>query len=188
MDRHDNWYKTGTDHTKVKPAECDSTGTEETNDSNLLGMGTPIECSCDQCQTMCKYTPCSPTPKDVQVLIKNGHANRLAITRFEIEDPTTDSGWRTVKAIMPAIEGCHSGYNPLSGPCNFFKDGRCEIHTIKPTGGKLARHEWKQNGKNQEIHDKILKMWDSTIGELMVLWFEMEKQNEFRSKDHSCTA
>lgn len=117
------------------------------------------ECSCDICKNMCKTRPCWGTPKDIKILIENGHSDRLMLDWWETENDN-------IYILAPAIIGHESQFAPFNptGKCTFYKKGKCEIHNIKPIEGKTAIHDPTKHG----MHELISKTWDSKEGRKLV--------------------
>lgn len=89
----------------------------------------PSECSCERCQEMCTNTPCLGTPEDIFRLVCEGYLDRLAVT---IWGAATHIGIPPIPMIQIRSEPC--------GACPLLEAGRCTVHAIKPTEGRLAFH------------------------------------------------
>ncbi len=90
--------------------------------------GTQVsECDCPLCQSMCKKAPCIGTPSDIKRLIDNGYIHYLGVTTWSAG---THIGIDTFLSVQ-IVKDDHGG-------CPLFKNGKCTIHDIKPTDGKLA--------------------------------------------------
>ena len=91
----------------------------------------PTECTCDQCQSMCKKCPCIGTPHDIKRLIDAGHIDKLALTTWGAGIP---AGIAPITMIQLSTKADRS--------CGMFKDGRCSLHDVglKPLEGRLALH------------------------------------------------
>lgn len=91
-------------------------------------------CSCNDCQGMCRSTPCIGTPEDILRIINAGHIHKLELTKW---------GAGTIICGMPIILMV-TPRQLDNGQCSFFTpDGLCELHEagLKPTEGKLAHHD-----------------------------------------------
>lgn len=90
----------------------------------------PSQCSCPRCQEMCQITPCLGTPQDIAKLFDAGYAEHLCHTLW--------CGGLTIG--VPEIEMVQLRAVPGGGACPLFAAGRCTVHAIKPTSGRLAYH------------------------------------------------
>jgi hypothetical protein len=118
------------------------------------------ECTCDKCNGFCTYRTCWGTPDDIKKIIDAGYADRLMLDwwqGYELE----------ILVIVPALEGCEGSVAPFDprGRCTFFKDERCEIHSIKPIEGKISHHS---GTSDYNIHEKIVELWDTYEGRSVV--------------------
>lgn len=121
------------------------------------------ECSCEECQDMCRQRVCWPTPEEARKLMEK-FGTRLGLDYWEDDSP--------IFIVCPAImghEGEKFGWWP-AGQCTFLRNGLCEVHTIKPSEGAISIHD----KKFPELHAKIARLWDSDVGRAVV--------EEFRSK------
>lgn len=129
------------------------------------------ECSCINCQNMCRIHPCTTTPNDVERLIEAGYIERLSLDYFDLEEPEPYlpcmNRWRTVKAVLPGVKGREFvERNPSQGECTFLTaNGLCELHDIKlkPTMGRIA-HCGLAMGDFQEQHTLVVLQWDTVEG------------------------
>lgn len=85
------------------------------------------ECDCPLCQSMCLNAPCIGTPADIVTLINHGYIHELELTF-----------WDAGKQIGIEPYGCIQIRRNEDGSCPLFKKGKCTVHEIKPTDGKLA--------------------------------------------------
>lgn len=102
------------------------------NSAQLIASMTPArphDCACQTCQKLCEHTPCLGTPQDIARLILDGFAPVLAKTLW----------LAGARFGLPAISMVQIAARP-SGACPLLNSGKCTIHPIKPTGGKLATH------------------------------------------------
>lgn len=106
--------------------------TEQQTIETLTGAS-QHSCTCQECQKMCKRSPCIGTPDDIRRLINNGYIHKLVLTC-----------WVAGLALgVPAINMVQMEYDEHG--CVLFKNGLCSIHDtgLKPTEGKLASHNAK---------------------------------------------
>lgn len=115
---------------------------------NLLIKNNKSECSCDRCVSMCKTTPCIPTPSDVAMLIKKGYKRYLTPAVLGAPEVIKITG-RPISIIMPR-------FNKNTG-CVFLENNRCVLHNLglKPSEGKIAHH----NGTDSECFKLIIMSW-----------------------------
>lgn len=102
------------------------------NDAELIAEITPAkpsQCDCLDCQHLCTVTPCIGTPEDIARLLTQGLRPLLVRTLWLAGLPIG----------IPGIEMVQINARPC-GACPLLADGRCIIHPIKPTGGRLASH------------------------------------------------
>jgi Fe-S-cluster containining protein len=85
------------------------------------------ECDCGICQSMCRQAPCIGTPADIVQLINNGYIHQLETCGYSAGNVI---GIETFFSVQIKTD--------TRGGCPLFKDGKCTIHNIKPTDGKLA--------------------------------------------------
>lgn len=108
------------------------------------------ECDCDKCRMMCK-APCCGTVEEMQRLIDHGYGDRLML----------DTWGGQPDMLKPALKGYEGQNAPwdvssLEG-CTFWKDGKCELHTLKlkPLGGRIATHD-----REKSIYEKFTDFMD----------------------------
>lgn len=120
------------------------------------------DCSCEKCQGMCSLSrPCWGTPTDVKKLIENGFANRLMLDYYEGELDKKKIPYTEI--LSPALVGSEGKRAPFwpVGRCTFYTvDGKCEIHDIKPTEGRVVNHEKRYDG----LHESLAKSWGKRDG------------------------
>ncbi len=134
---------------------------------------------------MCVDHPCSGTPDDIERLMALGLTHKLALDRFEIEEPDPylpwQKRWRTIRVVIPAIVGHEFDINPRFGKCVFHNEqGLCDIHADKPIGGKLASC-CRGAGLASKAHDEIIALWDSSKGKSIVKRFMDELRKSLES-------
>jgi hypothetical protein len=103
------------------------------SDAALIASITPAqpsECDCPECQKLCTVTPCLATPEDIARLLMQGLRAPLLVRTLWLAG---------VPIGIPGIEMVQINARPCGG-CPLLADGRCIIHPIKPTGGRLANH------------------------------------------------
>lgn len=118
------------------------------------------ECSCNclVCKSMCKNTPCLPTPGEAVTLIKSGYKAQLA--------PTT---------VIDRFSGLvNNVLAPILTPqgCSFLdQTGNCILHTkgLKPLEGRLAHHSIPNNG----LQMYVARKWNTAKAQSLVLLFEI---------------
>lgn len=89
------------------------------------------ECQCDYCKERCKKSPCIGTPEDILRLIEAGYKGKLTIT-LNFAGFSAGIADNAVIMVIPKYE---------ENGCVFLKDGKCEVHSIKPTEGKYTYHK-----------------------------------------------
>lgn len=120
----------------------------------------PSTCDCPDCQSMCRNAPCIGTPADIVNLINAGHVHQLELTMFN--------------ALV------HIGLEPFPsfqirhelGGCPLFIDGKCSVHHIKPTDGKLASCKIED-----QFYDKSKPTYYHLIAEA---WNKPENENRMK--------
>lgn len=107
---------------------------------------------------MCK-TPCLGTPADIEKLIEEGFADRLATTIWAV-GILYGTHKEPVRMIQPIQED--------NGYCTFYKDGLCSLHDLglKPTEGALAHCSQKGSiTRIEDLHEtplyKVVKEWEN---------------------------
>lgn len=111
------------------------------------------ECDCHLCQQMCSRAPCIGTPQDIVTLINNGYIHELEQTAYSAGNAI---GIETFISVQIKYADDHGG-------CPLFKNGKCSIHHIKPTDGKLASckaSNYYDRSKPSYLH-LIAKAWES---------------------------
>lgn len=110
------------------------------------------ECDCALCQTMCKRAPCIGTPQDIVTLINNGYIHELEQTAYSAGNAI---GIETFISIQIKEDHDHGG-------CPLLKNGKCSIHHIKPTDGKLASCKDLHYDRSRPSYlHLIAKAWES---------------------------
>lgn len=112
-----------------------------------------VECSCQECQNMCKRAVCLGTPEDMLKICEAGYQDKIDIIEFA-------SGWAHGFPHRPITMLALKKIK--DGPCIMFKDGLCLLHDrgLKPLEGKLA--DCKKEPVYFQDSDvwKIAKEWE----------------------------
>lgn len=131
----------------------------------------PTECDCERCSLMC-MAPCCGTPEDMMTLMDKGYGSRLMLDDW----PDYNGNPNLIKPAMKGSEGCKAPWETRTAEgCTFWKDGKCELHSIglKPTQGKLALH-----GQNEDetyyIADIIRASWKTDEAKACIDRFNKE--------------
>jgi hypothetical protein len=136
-------------------------------------------CKCPECQQMCAYRTCWPTPEEADKLLDLGYANQMWLDYWIREDIIEDlSDYEydcSIYIIAPAGKGYGGRYapsNPAGKPCVLQdENGLCTIHDIcKPMEGRLAT--CKTNEIVPNLHEKVAMLWDSDLGRKVVKKWE----------------
>lgn len=92
----------------------------------------PSQCSCNECQKMCKHTPCVGTPLDMHA-IKKAHPEYVDKLSITLNLAALNLGLPPIAMIAPT-------FDEKKGCCAFFEEGKCILHEegLKPLEGKLA--------------------------------------------------
>jgi hypothetical protein len=94
----------------------------------------PVSCACQECEAMCRRTPCLGTPSDILRIINNGYGLELAATMWL-------SG--IYYNLPPGTMVQFKGASKFDGACIMLdKHNRCQLHHtgLKPTEGQLVSH------------------------------------------------
>lgn len=133
------------------------------------------ECQCSLCRGMCQNRPCWGTPFEIEKIIDAGFGPRLYLDWWA-------GGFDSNKDLympQPAMVGREGDYAPDSwypqGQCTFLtSEGLCEIHSLKPVEGVVARHDNIQEVGKAELHKLTAQCWDSEKGrEVLARWKEL---------------
>jgi Fe-S-cluster containining protein len=137
-----------------------------------------IECSCDRCQAACTVKPGWFKPGEIAPVAKF-----LNLTEQELFDRYLGVDWweagycggRAVEndifLLAPAITSMSPGSEYPGDPhgtCVFLKDGRCEIHEVKPYECKKYFH----GSKHEEINftrSEIVRLWETEQAKIIEL-------------------
>lgn len=115
----------------------------------LLLTREPSSCSCEVCTSLCKHSPCFPTPWEAKNIIDAGHKDLLYPSLFF--DITTSKQYI---AVAPKFE---------NGACAFLDENdSCTLHAagLKPLEGRLATHDRGDEG----MRAAICTSWISKAG------------------------
>lgn len=135
---------------------------KETN-SNLGTLFNNIpSCNCDICQSACKEKPGWFLPEQIEVLKQyfkvNDIRELLNTGKFAIDwwEETDD-----ILVLAPNIKNNGNIQYPSDprGECVFFKDGKCEIHSIRPIECEALHHDQDKYSSNG-LHEKVAKEWE----------------------------
>jgi len=120
-----------------------------------------IDCSCPKCQSACSYCPGWFLPGQVEKV-----AEHLNMTLKELFDKYLGVNWWEgevpIFVLAPATTKMSAGSEYPGDPrgkCIFYKDGKCEIHPVKPYECRKAIHGDTQEVV-QERHRFISKKWN----------------------------
>lgn len=107
------------------------------------------QCSCKDCQAMCHWIPCLPTPKEAKKLQQAGFASSLT-------EVFRERGPDSIRIIAPKTKSGGNGW----GTCVFLKNGLCELHSLglKPLEGRTA--SCKGNFAQDAVFNYILDLWE----------------------------
>jgi hypothetical protein len=103
----------------------------------MLGRKAAV-CSCDGCRSMCKNSPCLPTPEEALRIMDAGYVKEMVLTTVMVPGETINSevGY---ECIMP--EAVKDTSSPTNERCVFL-DHRdlCVLHDkgLKPVEGRFA--------------------------------------------------
>jgi len=122
------------------------------------------QCSCKKCQAACTDSPGWFAPGEVQQV-----ASFLGLSEKELyEKYLRISYWNSDHAIAqdvfvpsPAVVGNAGAMIPRipNGACVFFKEGRCEIHAVKPCECKQYMHTDTESNVFYERRKHIALQW-----------------------------
>jgi len=120
-------------------------------------------CSCDDCKKACSHKPGWFLPGEIEKV-----ADYLNIDLRELFDTKLGVDWWVrfpddIYVVAPAtIEmtpGSEYPGNPR-GQCQFYKDGLCSIHPVKPYECKEYHHE-DTHGEVKSRHEFVSETWES---------------------------
>lgn len=138
--------------------------------------GTQVtQCDCQLCQSMCLRAPCIGTPEDIVRLINNGYIHQLETTAWGAGERI---GIETFLSVQIKLD--------THGGCPLFKNGKCSIHEIKPTDGKLANCK-DVNFKKGEITylHLIAEEWNKVYNNKKMKWI-INSLYKYQSTQTSC--
>lgn len=149
----------------------------------------PVECpECHAGQTMCG-TPCWGTPEDILRIIDGVGADKLMLVVF------LTMRFELVEILVPAnpgFEGRYAERDPAhvekrrSG-CAFQErtSGKCTVHAIKPTEGRLACCKRTADDlRPLELREFIATAWSSESGRaLLDRWKRIQLKESILDKD-----
>jgi Fe-S-cluster containining protein len=105
-----------------------------------------MDCQCQTCQNACKYKPGWFRPGEVEKVADflQISLNRLFKEKLAVDFLyRSDDGNSPVFVLSPATTSGDPGkefpFDPR-GQCVFYKDGKCEIHPVKPHDCRAYDH------------------------------------------------
>lgn len=117
--------------------------------------GTKESCTCEECQRACRNKPGWMSPERfIQIVEYLRMTKEEAFEKYfavdwwesfyEEKDSIND---RRGYLIVPAIHGSEGSYYPFNpnGECVFFRNGRCDIHPVKPEECAHMIHGFKES-------------------------------------------
>jgi Fe-S-cluster containining protein len=133
-----------------------------------MAEGTRESCTCHVCRAACSEQPGWFLPGEAEKV-----ADYLKLSLQELFDSRLGVDWRDlyepIFVLAPALVDEEPGEeypgNP-KGRCVFFKDGRCEIHEVKP----YECREYLHYDEVRERHEETARAWlehQSQIRELL---------------------
>ncbi|HYM03785.1 MAG TPA: hypothetical protein VET85_12620 [Stellaceae bacterium] len=124
-----------------------------------------MDCTCDRCQKFCRTKPgwfapaqIAPLAAALGLTVEGLFRRYLTIDTVLVGDGDEPSA---IYVLAPAM--AESGAGELADPtakgtCVWFKDGRCAIHTVKPTECALQDHTTTPQVSNLR-RAAIAKQW-----------------------------
>lgn len=126
---------------------------------------TAMDCACDQCQGLCRNKPGWFTPQQIEAVARQQNMTVAALfeTHLTIDTALVREADRmtAIYVLAPAIRGKRPGAisDPAArGECTWLKDGRCEIHSVKPAECRTTDHTMSPHDSNM-LRAAILKQW-----------------------------
>src|SRR5579864_2021391 len=124
-----------------------------------------MECSCSRCQNLCSNKPGWFTPQQIAPLARKLELSIADLfERYLTIDAVLTSGpngLAGVYVLAPANSGTKPGAisDPTThGTCIWYKDGKCEIHELKPTECAAIDHSTSP-AEGDLLRASILKQW-----------------------------
>lgn len=124
-----------------------------------------MDCSCDMCQGLCRNKPGWFLPQQIEAVARRQNTTVAALFKSHLTIDSVlvrDNGKPTsIYVLAPAIKGRQAGAvsDPAArGECVWLRDGRCEIHDIKPVECRETDHAMAPQDSNM-LRAAILKQW-----------------------------
>ncbi len=118
-------------------------------------------CDCQSCQSMCAHTPCWPSPREAERLIREGYAGSLMLSEGD-----AGGGFAVVSPAIAGHEGRAAPAVP-KGACVFFTaERRCALHDLglKPIEGRLAMCAGASRPAPDDLHHRVAMLWKTKRG------------------------
>jgi Fe-S-cluster containining protein len=120
-----------------------------------------IECECSSCKNACKLKPGWFVPGEaekvadyLQISLKKLFKTKLAVDFY--------SKGKEVFVLSPVVVDNNPGkefpFDPR-GQCVFYKDGKCEIHPVKPHECREWDHKMSDIS-SKKLHENVSKSWE----------------------------
>ena len=123
------------------------------------------ECSCNVCKNACNYSPGWFKPEQIPIILKHFKVKTirdlLGKDRFAINWWVGDH--ENILVLAPNIVGNSDIEYPADprGPCVFYKDGKCEIYSVRPF--ECAKYIHSESSKIiRDRHFKISQEWEAS--------------------------
>lgn len=92
----------------------------------------PSECQCHTCQSACTTRPGWFLPGEIEKVARFLEISPQDLfDKYLVADNTFDDFWILAPAQLHAEPGHEAPFEPR-GTCIFLKNGKCEIHEVKP--------------------------------------------------------
>jgi Fe-S-cluster containining protein len=129
-------------------------------------VGIPESCECPTCQGYCENKPGWFLPGEVEKA-----ADFLGLPLQEFFDRFLSVDWwqgdPAIFLLSPAVVGAMPGEMFPADPhgqCVFYRDGKCDIHPVKPHECRAAWH-----GGNTGLHEATARGWDTPEAQAQVV-------------------
>lgn len=121
------------------------------------------ECACPECTEACSRMPGWFAPGEVEKV-----AEFLDVTVDELfEKKLSVDWWETgsfpIYVLSPGIDAKYGRLvgrlkrQDPNGSCVFLKEGRCEIHPVKPLECRASQHQ----SQSVYVHQHVSTLWDN---------------------------
>ena len=124
-----------------------------------------MDCSCDRCQSLCCSKPGWFMPQEIELVARKLNVatgdlfkRHLTIDAVLIAEADRPTG---VYVLAPAIVDRKSAAisDPAArGSCVWFKNGKCDIHEMKPAECRATDHSSSARDSDM-LRASILKQW-----------------------------